>query len=239
MILNDSIWPARSPCRLLVLPIVLVLACGCTITNGAVGFISQDTALTGEFDQDANPLVLAFNQICLTERTMPEEIAPIAVSLGWHLAGDDELSQAMLQPLKKTVLKMPGGGSRFDEEQSLYAHLSKDNIEILSLEKRYTSQKVLATQCELYGYHDFLKSCEAVGKLIMRAPDHNKAYPEHDAQFIQWNIIKNGKAAIVGCERAPRSPTMPFAGVKISLKTDLTTKVAVRTSRPASVADGR
>lgn len=190
-----------------------------------------------EVDDDA---VSAFHSLCLSGITLPDEIRSFALLEGWQDASDEQLSDNGLSRLRKLVLVIPGGGGRFDEEQNILFHrFSKTNY-IASLERQFVGSKTQLTKCDLYAKTPFLKSCESLGKLLNRAPDYNHIYKENDAQFIRWKTQIEGKAGTISCNHAPKSPTLPYDGVSLSLRVDYLSPIKKSvTSQPVLDASGR
>ena len=212
---------------------------GCTSGELVLAGLQKDTIISGSVDKQMHPLVAGFRDTCLNSPGQLAEIHDNATSNGWTQATDDDLASQGLVALRKLVLTIPGGGGRFDEEQLLFSRAYAETRHILNLERRYTAKETLSTRCDIYGHHDFLKSCEALGRLLNRAPDHNQIYRNNEAHFIRWDVVLDGRMAVISCDKAPNSAIMPYRGMVLSLKVDHARPAPVRTSRPVSADSGR
>ena len=155
-----------SICTPLALVISLAFVGGCTSLDASQSGFGKDASMDGAFDRKENPLVVAFQQSCLSGLEMPMEISDLASANGWQPAQETDLQTSGLVPLRKMILETPGGGGRFSEEQYLFSRPAQIGFEILNVERRYFQQQTLATQCDIYGSYDFLQNCEALGKLL-------------------------------------------------------------------------
>lgn len=212
---------------------------GCTSGELIAAGVQEDTIISGDVDAQEHPLVAGFQDTCLKSPGHLADIRDAARGDGWLQATDEDLASQDLSVLRKMILSIPGGGGRFDEEQELLSKAFGEARDILNLERRFKGAETLATRCDIYGRHDFLKSCEALGKLLNRAPDHNQVYRDKEAHFIRWDVVLNGRIAVISCDKAPNSTILPYPGMVISLKVDHARQVPVRTSQPVSVASGR
>ena len=179
--------------------------------------------------------VTVFRQVCLTGRTFPQSVSTLALDQGWRPASETDLEAAALETLKKTVLEMPGGGARINEEQQLLALPIPDSAVplIVSAERRMADGRTRSTRCALYTEAPFLSQCEAMGRLAGKAPDSNQRYEATGAHFIRWQGTVENRPAVLGCETTPQSPTLAYSGTVLSLTVDYTLHTgAVRSSRP-------
>ena len=171
-----------------------------------------------------NPLVMDFQSLCINGKTYPWEWQETGLKLDWRNATERELEIATLGKLRKSVLAIPGGGARFDEEQILLSKGESDQLVISSLERRFKGNSSLLSSCSVFAQSDHLKTCESIGKLLGRAPDHNKSYPQNKAHFIRWDTFVNTHPATISCDYAPNSKTQAYDGTVLTLQIDHTTK---------------
>ena len=218
---------------------VVIAHSGCTSEELVLAGLQKDTIISGSVDRQMHPLVAAFQDTCLKYPGQLPAIRDSATREGWSQASDGDLSAEGLTALRKLVLAIPGGGGRFDEEQLLLSRSVVNSRDVLNLERRYRGDETLATLCDIHGRHDFLKSCEALGRLLNRAPDHNQIYRDKEAHFIRWNVVLDGKVAVISCDKAPNSAVLPYAGMVLSLKVDHARPAPVKSIQPVSAASGR
>lgn len=213
---------ADSTCIPLALVISFALVSACTSMDPLQSGLGKDPSMGGVFDREENPLVVAFQQSCLSGQELPMEISHLVTANGWQPAQETDLETSGLMPLRKMILEIPGGGGRFSEEQYLFSRPAQIGFDVLNVERRYFQQQTLATQCDIYGAYDFLQNCEALGKLLKKAPDHNQTYKHNGAHFIRWNLAFNGKNVIVSCNKLPAPSSTVPSNISLSLKIDHT-----------------
>ena len=196
--------------------IVLLALCVSACTQqGSLDKNRQETGLQADM-ASANPHVERFHKICLAENASQAKRYDLASVQGFSDASDASLKAAGLLQLKKTVLEIPGGGAPVSETQKLMAR-SGDTGSVLALEQRLEKSRPVSTYCKLYAASEnYLEMCEALGKVIGRAPDANKKYKTGNAHFINWHVSLHGKNTRISCE-APGSTALPdFKGGVLS-----------------------
>lgn len=216
---------------------LLCALCACFYLQACVSGIDPIFTKTAprEISAGLTEPVTVFRQVCLTGRTFPQSVATLALDQGWQPASETDLKAAALEPLKKTVLEMPGGGARVSEEQQLLALQNPNDAVplILSVERRISDGRTRSTRCALHTAGPFLSQCEAMGRLAGKAPDSNQRYEATGAHFIRWQGTVENRPAVLSCETTPQSPTLDYAGTVLSLTVDYTQrKGAVRSSQP-------
>lgn len=216
-----------------------VLLTSCVSTNRDTDISTISSALNTEGVLQSK-LITAFRQVCLSGGTSPERwMSAVTAAGNWQTSDDTSLGAAGLQGLRKLVLAIPGGGGRFDEEQTLYSISDPSEQLVLNLERRYTGEKTLSSKCEIYGRYDFLKTCQALGTAIGRPPDHNQRYDNRGAHFIRWDTLVKNKTSTISCETAPQSPTLGYDGISLHLRIDHIELQKLKANQPVSVVSKR
>ncbi|MEZ5871709.1 MAG: hypothetical protein R3D32_07645 [Nitratireductor sp.] len=163
-----------------------------------------------------------FSRLCLSGTFMADTNSAETERL-WSEPDDSALAAAGLTSLKKAILEMPGGGAVVSERQLLrQARFGNTGI-VLAVEAVLERDKPVRLSCNMFSRDEqLLETCTALGRAIGKAPDANRKYPALDAHFIEWNVQLEAKPGLVTCERAPRSPILPYDGVALKLVLDLT-----------------
>ncbi|MGB7334923.1 MAG: hypothetical protein WBD01_03940 [Salaquimonas sp.] len=225
-----------------LLSATLLSGCVTPVPGGANNIVSISSALSTH-DDGGDQLISQFRSICLSGSIFPDEWADYASARSWTLSNAGGLEAAGLTPLKKHVLSIPGGGGRFDEEQIILSLGDPQNQMTLNLERRYSGETTLSSFCEIYSKQEYLRTCEALGKGIGRAPDHNQRYADKNAHFIRWEANTNNMPASISCETAPQSAVLPYSGISLRLRIDHTETLSAKSqftaSQPVSVVSGR
>lgn len=166
-----------------------------------------------------NPLAHEFAAVCLSAKGRVDVLRREVERHGWKKADDSDLDTAGLARLRKKILKIPGGGGRFSESQTLYQKKDAGILFTLSLEERFERGSAISSICSIHADTEFLPVCASIGKYLVRPPDRNQKYESRNAHFIGWAISFGQKAANVTCEQAPES-RLGDKGVSLSLITD-------------------
>lgn len=169
-------------------------------------------------DQTNNTLLVQqFSNLCLTPNHNADSLIERASLQKWTFASAIELKNNGLSKLKKTTLKIPGGGSPVEESQTILIKSLEEETLVLAISQRFDRKKLVNTQCAVFGKADeFLKHCASLGSIINRAPDHNKKYEETDAHFISWKATLGDKRARISCSKTPKSRVLPYEGTQLS-----------------------
>ena len=180
-------------------------------------------------------LVEQFSNLCLSNAHGAENLIKAAQTKEWQPASRKDLNNAGLAKLKKTTLKIPGGGSPVEETQSIFIKSFKDQTIVWVISERFDRKKLTVTNCALYGKQvGFLKNCTGLGKVINRAPDQNTKYGKSKAHFISWNASISQKRARIKCEHTPQNPTLSYEGTQLIASVDYVTPLKSVSARKSS-----